>query len=102
MGDLLLTLRRSREAIEHYEKAVAAGGRLPVFHHRLVLAYYQIGDQQTAESHLEALRIGSLSADDVAGWRGFYDDLVDRLSRYGSDPDMLFRVANLDPIPNVP
>ena len=100
VGDLLFDLNRTREAIAHYEKGLAIGDDSPI-HHRLALAYYQIGEYERYESHLEALRAGCSSPGNDGDWCHFYEDLIYRLSQYRFNPDMLFRVTNLNAIPTV-
>jgi tetratricopeptide (TPR) repeat protein len=101
VGDILFTLHRSEEAIAHYEKALAIGGDSSLLHHRLALAYYQRGEYDRYESHLEVLRSSCSRTGDVAGSCHFYDDVVYRLSKYESNEDMLFRVTNLDSTPTM-
>ena len=99
VGDILFTLHRTGEAIAHYEKGLAISEEPSAFHHRLALAYYQVGEYARYESHLEALRAGCSSTGDIASWCHMYEDLVARLARYRSNSDTLFRVTNLDPAP---
>jgi tetratricopeptide (TPR) repeat protein len=100
VGNLLFTLNRTKEAIVHYEKGLAISEDSPL-HHHLALAYYQIGEYERYESHLEALRVGCSSKGNDGDWCRSYEDLIYRLSEYRTNPDMLFRVTNLDAIPPV-
>jgi tetratricopeptide (TPR) repeat protein len=95
VGDLLFTLHRPTEAITHYERAMTISPDSSPFHHRLALAYYQLGEYERYEAHLEALRESCSSRGNDGDWCHYYRDIVDRVSLYRFNPDMLFSVTNL-------
>lgn len=97
VGDILLTLNRSREAIGHYQKALEIALDSPSLHQRLALAYYQSGEYVAYESERRILQEGCATADDLDDWCHYYEDLSYRISEYPANLELPFRVTNLLP-----